>query len=29
MLLQIQIPSSTTALVPWDFCVDQLTAIVE
>jgi len=29
MLLQIQIPSSTTAPVPWDFCVDQLTAIVE
>jgi hypothetical protein len=27
MLLQFQIPSSTTAAIPWDFCVEGLTAI--
>ncbi|HVZ87022.1 MAG TPA: hypothetical protein VHG72_08635 [Polyangia bacterium] len=27
MLLQLQIPSSTTAPVPWDFCVEGLTAV--
>jgi hypothetical protein len=29
MLLQFQIPSSTTAPVPWDFCIDGLTAITD
>jgi hypothetical protein len=29
MLLQFQIPSSTTAAVPWDFCVQGLTAITQ
>jgi hypothetical protein len=29
MLLQMQIPSSPTAPVPWDFCVEGLTAIME
>jgi hypothetical protein len=29
MLLQFQIPSSATAPVPWDFCVEGLTALVE
>jgi hypothetical protein len=29
MLLQLQIPSSPTAPVAWDFCVDQLTAITQ
>ncbi|HZL16697.1 MAG TPA: hypothetical protein VFG23_03005 [Polyangia bacterium] len=29
MLLQFQIPSSTTAPVPWNFCIDGLTAITE
>jgi hypothetical protein len=29
MLLQFQIPSSTTASVPWDFCVEGLTAITK
>jgi hypothetical protein len=28
-LLQFQIPSSTTAPVPWDFCIEGLTALVE
>jgi hypothetical protein len=28
MLIQFQIPSSTTAPVSWNFCVDSLTAIV-
>ena len=27
MLLQFQIPSSTTAPVPWNFCVEGLTAV--
>ncbi|MES1205464.1 MAG: hypothetical protein ABUS79_05960 [Pseudomonadota bacterium] len=27
MLIQFQIPSSPTAPVPWDFCIDGLTAI--
>jgi hypothetical protein len=29
MLLQFQIPSSTTAPVPWDFCIEGLTAITQ
>ena len=29
MLLQFQIPSSTTAAVPWDFCIEGLTALVQ
>jgi hypothetical protein len=29
MLLQLQIPSSTTASVPWDFCIEGLTAITQ
>jgi hypothetical protein len=29
MLMQFQIPSSTTAPVPWDFCVEGLTAITQ
>jgi hypothetical protein len=29
MLLQFQIPSSTSASVPWDFCIDGLTAITQ
>jgi hypothetical protein len=29
MLLQMQIPSSTTAPVPWDFCIEGLTAITQ
>jgi hypothetical protein len=29
MLLQFQIPSSTTAPVPWDFCVSGLTAVMQ
>lgn len=29
MLLQLQIPSSTAAPVAWDFCVEQLTAILQ
>jgi hypothetical protein len=28
-LLQFQIPSSTTAPVPWDFCIEGLTAITQ
>ena len=27
MLIQLQIPSTTTAPVPWDFCIEGLTAI--
>jgi hypothetical protein len=27
MLLQLQIPSSTTVPVPWDFCIEGLTAV--
>jgi hypothetical protein len=29
MLMQFQIPSSTTASIPWDFCVEGLTAITQ
>jgi hypothetical protein len=29
MLLQFQIPASTTAAVPWDFCIEGLTAITQ
>jgi hypothetical protein len=29
MLLQFQIPSSTTASIPWDFCIEGLTAITQ
>jgi hypothetical protein len=29
MLLQIQIPSATTAPVAWDFCIEGLTAITQ
>jgi hypothetical protein len=29
MLMQLQIPSSTTAPVPWDFCIEGLTAITQ
>jgi len=29
MLLQFQIPSSTTASVPWDFCIEGLTAVTQ
>jgi hypothetical protein len=29
MLVQFQIPASTTATVPWDFCVEGFTAITE
>ncbi len=29
MLLQFQIPSSPTAPVPWDFCIEGLTAITQ
>jgi len=29
VLMQLQIPSSTTAPVPWDFCVDGVTAITQ
>ncbi|MES1206882.1 MAG: hypothetical protein ABUS79_13175, partial [Pseudomonadota bacterium] len=29
MLLQFQIPSSTTAPVPWNFCVEGLTAVTQ
>jgi hypothetical protein len=29
MLMQLQIPSSTTAAVPWDFCIEGLTAITQ
>jgi hypothetical protein len=29
MLLQLQIPSSTTAAVAWDFCIEGLTAITQ
>jgi hypothetical protein len=29
MLLQFQIPSSTTASIPWDFCVEGLTAVTQ
>jgi hypothetical protein len=29
MLMQFQIPSATTAPVPWDFCVDGVTAITQ
>ena len=29
MLMQFQIPSSTTAAVPWNFCVDGLTALTQ
>jgi hypothetical protein len=29
MLMQFQIPSSTTAPVPWDFCIEGLTAITD
>jgi hypothetical protein len=28
MLMQLQIPSSTTAPVPWDFCIEGLTAVM-
>jgi hypothetical protein len=28
-LLQFQIPSSTTAAVPWDFCIEGLTAVTQ
>jgi hypothetical protein len=28
-LIQFQIPSSTTASVPWDFCIEGLTAIMQ
>jgi hypothetical protein len=27
VLSQVEIPSSTIALVPWDFCIPDLTAI--
>jgi hypothetical protein len=29
MLMQLQIPSSTTAPVAWDFCIEGLTAITQ
>jgi hypothetical protein len=29
MLMQLQIPSSTTAPVPWDFCIEGVTAITQ
>lgn len=29
MLLQFQIPASPTAVVPWDFCIEGLTAITQ
>ena len=29
MLVQFQIPSSTTAPVPWDFCIEGVTAITQ
>ncbi len=29
MLMQFQIPSSTTAPVPWDFCVEGVTAVMQ
>jgi len=29
MLMQLQIPSSTTAPVPWDFCIEGVTAVTE
>jgi hypothetical protein len=29
MLVQFQIPSSTAAPVPWDFCVQGMTAITQ
>jgi hypothetical protein len=29
MLMQLQIPASPTAAVPWDFCIEGVTAIVE
>jgi hypothetical protein len=29
MLIQFQIPSSTTAPVPWDFCIEGLTAVTQ
>jgi hypothetical protein len=28
-LIQFQIPSATTAPVPWDFCVEGLTAVTQ
>jgi hypothetical protein len=28
-LIQFQIPSSTTATIPWDFCVEGLTAVTQ
>jgi hypothetical protein len=29
MLVQFQIPSSTAAPIPWDFCIDGMTAVTE
>jgi hypothetical protein len=29
MLMQLQIPSTTTAPVPWDFCIEGVTAITQ
>jgi hypothetical protein len=29
MLVQFQIPSSTTASIPWDFCIEGFTAITQ
>jgi hypothetical protein len=29
MLMQLQIPSSTAAPIPWDFCVEGVTAVTD